>query len=147
METYSEKADINNSEGIVNECFTLKALLMAGRELEPVKVKKEENIESYNTYVNNTNEDDSLNTYENKDYNINCDYFKQETAMDRAELVYVNQGGEQNNQSENNMNIDIKKEEDIIENYNNRDYTINYEYFQLTNEEIDIKPEQNGVER
>lgn len=46
--------------------------------------------------------------------------------------------------NENNLLNEIKNEEDTLQ-YDNTNYNVNYEDFQLTNEEISIKTESFGT--
>lgn len=46
--------------------------------------------------------------------------------------------------NENNLCDEIKNEEDTLQ-YDNTNYNVNYEDFQLTNEEISIKTESCGT--
>lgn len=107
----------NNSENILYEQSELRSLLMVDRELNPSKIKKEEHNDTNNVVKK------ELNTF-----------------VFNKELYYKEIKGE------DNENFNVGKNEDHSYNYNSIDCDINYEDFQLTNEEIFIKQELNNGE-
>lgn len=111
---------LNNPEDILYEQSKLRSLLMVGRELKQSKIKKEEPNDFDNVVKT------ELNTF-----------------MFDKELYYK----EVKEEDSENFNVgNLIKHEECSNNYNRVNCDINYEDFQLMNEEISIKEELNSGE-
>lgn len=66
--------------------------------------------------------------------------------MDGREIIYTKTMKQESNDLEDLKYINIKKEDDI-DSVDPMEYAVTHEEFQMTNEEIHIKPELNSNEK